>query len=110
VKFDATDHADDPFFPGPADIAWDLAAIGVEFGQQRGAAVVAEYRRSSGDRGSALRARLAWHGLAYAAFRCGYCRLAAEQAGAAEAEGFRRQGARYRTIAGRLWRAGCPRR
>lgn len=41
VKFDGTDHGDDPFFPGPGDIAWDLAGIGIEFGAAAGAAAAA---------------------------------------------------------------------
>src|SRR5262249_51886436 len=32
VKTDALDHCDDHFFPGPQDIAWDLAAFSIEFG------------------------------------------------------------------------------
>src|SRR6185312_16030317 len=104
VKFDATAHGDDPFFPGPADIAWDLAAIAAEFGAAAGAAAAAAYRRASGERARALAPRLAWHAAAYAAFRQAYCSLAAEQAGDAEAPGFRRQAARYAAIANRRGR------
>ncbi len=35
VKTDATDHGDDHFFPGPQDIAWDVAGFAVEFGLRR---------------------------------------------------------------------------
>lgn len=104
IKFDGTDHGDDPFFPGPADIAWDLAAIGVEFGPAAGAAAAAAFRRSSGETERALAPRLAWHAAAYIAFRHAYCALAAEQAGDPDAAGFRREANRYRLSASRLCR------
>lgn len=90
VKFDATDHGDDPFFPGPADIAWDLAALGVEFGRARGRAVVETYCRYSGETLRALAPRLRWHRLAYAGFRAAYCRLAATQSPASDSTRFTR--------------------
>lgn len=101
VKFDGTDHGDDPFFPGPADIAWDLAAIGIEFGPALGAAAREEYTRRSGDGGRQLEARLRWHGLAYAAFRWAYCALAAERTQGVDAAWFRAATRRYRACLGR---------
>jgi hypothetical protein len=79
VKFDGTDHGDDPFFPGPGDTAWDLAAIGVEWGAAAGAAVAAAYRRSQGGRAHTLPARIAWHRVAYCGFRAAFCGTAAGQ-------------------------------
>lgn len=90
VKFDGTDHGDDPFFPGPADIAWDLAAVGVEFGRARGRAVIAAYCQASGETLRALAPRLRWHRLAYLAFRAAYCRLAATQTSTQDSTSFAR--------------------
>lgn len=95
VKFDGTDHGDDPFFPGPADIAWDLAALSVEFGHAHGAAAVAAYRRASGETVAALVPRLRWHGLAYCLFRAAYCGLAATRVDEPDTGWFQRDGARY---------------
>ncbi len=106
VKFDGTDHGDDPFFPGPADIAWDLAAIAVEFGGARGRAVVEAYRRRSGEGAAALAPRLRWHGLAYSLFRAAYCGLAAMRTGGREAAGWAAAGARYRASASRWLGSG----
>ncbi|MGH9481440.1 MAG: hypothetical protein ACRD1L_05055 [Terriglobales bacterium] len=95
VKFDATDHGDDPFFPGPADIAWDLSALAVEFGAARGAAAAAAYRRHSGETEAALAPRLRWHGLAYALFRAAYCSFAATRVGAPDSAWFRQASRPY---------------
>jgi len=96
MKFDGTDHGDDPFFPGPADVAWDVAAMAVEFGPTLGAAVLAAYSRRSGETAAALAPRLAWHRLAYGAFRAAFCAFAATQVAPTEAVRFRRAGWRYR--------------
>lgn len=100
VKFDGTDHGDDPFFPGSADIAWDLAAIEVEFGRAPGAAVRRAYCRASGETAAALLPRLAWHRLAYAAFRSSFCRLAAAHTHAPDQQQFARLAQRYRRYLG----------
>lgn len=96
VKFDATDHADDPFFPGPCDIAWDLAAIAIEFGAARGAVVVEAYGRASGESAAQLAPRLAWHRHAYAVFRAAYASFACTQVSGAEAARFAAESRRYR--------------
>ncbi|MGH9487999.1 MAG: hypothetical protein ACRD04_10485 [Terriglobales bacterium] len=95
VKFDGTDHGDDPFFPGPADIAWDLAAVEVEFGGAHGAATLAAYCHASGEKPQRLAPRLAWHRLAYSAFRAAYCRFACEQTQAPDQARFDRLARRY---------------
>src|SRR4051812_25660653 len=77
-KVDALDHHRDHFFPGLQSPAWDLAAACVEFemptSQQH--AMMAAFEVSSGD-GHARRL-LPFYSLAYAAFRVGYTRLAAD--------------------------------
>lgn len=85
TKLDGTDHGDDHFYPGPTDVAWDLAGLLVEWGLDGAGEELAidRYERLSGDR---VRSRLAAYRLAYLAFRVGYCRLAAESlAGSEEA-------------------------
>lgn len=100
AKFDALDHGDDHFFPGPADIAWDLAGVEAEFGDTCAQAVIAAYESRSGDR--ELLARLPWYRVAYAAFRTAFAAFAQELVGSADAAGFRREYSRY---LGRLQRA-----
>jgi hypothetical protein len=79
VKVDALDHCEDHFLPGCADIAWDLAGASIEFALQtpQQEALLEAYEQASGDRGA--RPRLSFYLLAYAAFRLGYCELAAQQ-------------------------------
>ncbi|MGH9466018.1 MAG: hypothetical protein ACRD1Y_01560 [Terriglobales bacterium] len=95
VKFDGTDHCDDPFFPGPADVAWDLAAVAAEFGPACGTAVLEAYCRASGETIAQLEARLRWHQLAYTAFRAAYCHFAATQTLLDDRRRFRHAAQRY---------------
>jgi hypothetical protein len=76
LKTDAVDHADDHFYPGPADIAWDLAATVIEFDCDAcaEARLLASYALRSGDR--AIADRLGFYRAAYTAFRVGYATLA----------------------------------
>jgi hypothetical protein len=78
VKTDALDHADDHFFPGAQDVAWDLAAVEAEFVLDRAAfdALLAAFAREAGDSGIA--ARLGFYRVAYAASQLGYASMAAE--------------------------------
>ncbi len=72
LKTDALDHGDNHFYPGPCDIAWDLAGAIVEFnlhGRERDD-LIAVYERESGDRG--IHARLPFFTAAYLASRIGY--------------------------------------
>jgi hypothetical protein len=77
-KADGTDHHADHFFPGGADILWDIAGCVVEF--QLGSAerdrLFQRYCAASGDRPS--RGLLAFYEIAYLAFRLGYSTLAAQ--------------------------------
>ncbi len=74
-KVDGCTHGDDHFFPGPTDIAWDLAGVIVEWELDRTATefFISEYKRRTGDD---VRPRLAPFLLAYAIFRMGYCKMA----------------------------------
>lgn len=94
-KTDAAGHGDDHFFPGPTDIAWDLAGAIVEWELDEGARAcfLSAYRRASGD-DAAL--RLSAYILAYSVFRMGYCRMAAAALGGAERIRLERAGAHYR--------------
>lgn len=76
-KADAASHGDDHFFPGPTDIAWDLAGAMVEWNMPPSAQerFVSRYKTVSGDDPSK---RIASFVLAYTVFRCGYCLMAAE--------------------------------
>jgi hypothetical protein len=68
-KADGTEHGDDHFFPGPCDIAWDLAGAIDEWGLTDDAAghLVRRYAAVSGDR--TIGARLPFYRAAYLAFR-----------------------------------------
>jgi len=97
VKTDAVDHYDDQFFPGPQDIAWDVAAFGIECGAAR--RVAERYAELAGDRGIAD--RLPFYRAAYLAFRLGYCDTAAEALGGSEdAARFARARQRYEALIG----------
>jgi hypothetical protein len=98
LKTDAAAHGDDHFLPGPCDVAWDLAGAAAERGMDAAAeaALVAAYRRRSGDDAGG---RLpAWR-LAYVAVRTGWWRMAADALrGTAEHDGARREHARFRRL------------
>ena len=95
LKVDGASHGDDHFFPGPADIAWDLAGAITEWdlGDDAANYLVRRYAELSGDRPQ--RRLPAWL-QAYTAFRLGYCKMAAESlAGSAEEERLLRDYRRY---------------
>lgn len=99
LKTDGATHGDDHFFPGPADIAWDLAGTVVEWDLGRDAAdyLVRRYAALTGD---PVQRRLPAWLQAYAAFRMAYCKMAAESlSGTAEEERLLRDYRRYRTRA-----------
>lgn len=76
LKSDGVSHGDDHFFPGPCDIAWDLAGTIVEWDLSREATefLCEHYCRASGDD---LKPRLEPYLLAYSLFRQGFCAMAA---------------------------------
>jgi hypothetical protein len=86
LKLDAGIHGDDHFFPGPCDIAWDLAGIAVERNLSGDACafLLAKYQLASGDDASG---RMKAYEMAYATFRMAWSRMAAASVGIAEEEG-----------------------
>lgn len=75
-KTDSGSHGEDHFFPGPTDIAWDLAGAIVEWqmNEEQTAEFLKLYRRASGDDAGA---RIDGFIKAYAVFRLAYCLMAA---------------------------------
>jgi hypothetical protein len=76
LKVDASAHGDDHFFPGPTDIAWDLAGTIVEWGlnYSKSRYFLHCYRQLSNDN---VDHRLPAYLLAYSVFRMAYCKMAA---------------------------------
>ena len=83
LKLDAAIHGDDHFFPGPCDIAWDLAGVIVEWSLNSPAreSFLQRYRRVSGD--DAI-SRVDSYELAYAVIRMAWSRMAAASVGESE--------------------------
>jgi hypothetical protein len=102
LKLDGAAHGDDHFFPGPCDIAWDLAGTIVEWNLTGPEAeyFLEEYRRLSGDD---ARRRLPAYLRAYVSFRLGWCKMAAlASAGSFDEPLLWRDFERYRRYAERL--------
>jgi hypothetical protein len=98
VKVDGVTHGDDHFFPGPTDIAWDLAGAIVEWRMTPEARHVFldRYRRLSGDRPEA---RLPGYLFAYTLFRLAYTKMAASALrGSSEESRLLRDHLRYLTF------------
>ena len=76
LKTDSGSHGDDHFFPGPTDIAWDLAGTIVEWhmDEHQAKEFLDVYRAASGDD---ARGRIDGFIQAYIAFRTAYCLMAA---------------------------------
>jgi hypothetical protein len=76
LKTDSGTHGNDHFFPGPTDIAWDLAGAIVEWqmNEEQSAEFLKLYRLASGDDASA---RIDSFIKAYTVFRLAYCLMAA---------------------------------
>ena len=81
VKTDAVVHHDDHFYPGPQDIAWDLAATCVELSLDAAArrALGERFIAHGGDRDAPRRTPIVE--VAYLAFRVGYATLARDTLG-----------------------------
>jgi hypothetical protein len=102
LKLDAATHGDDHFFPGPTDIAWDLAGTIVEWNLSPDAArhFIECYRTRSGDDPSP---RLPAYILAYSIFRTAFCKMAsAAMNGIPEHPRMVREYQRYRAGTARL--------
>jgi hypothetical protein len=105
LKLDSVAHGDDHFFPGPCDIAWDLAGTIIEWKLDRPEQeyFLEEYRRASGDEASS---RLPSYMKAYVAFRFGWSKMAAfASAGSPDEPLLWRDFERYRSCAASLSQA-----
>jgi hypothetical protein len=99
LKVDSATHGDDHFFPGPTDIAWDLAGAIVEWDLAPDTArmFLDCYYRSSGDD---ARGRVSNYLIAYSIFRTAYCKMAsASMQGSEEESRLIRDYYRYRAQA-----------
>jgi hypothetical protein len=97
LKCDAIAHGDDHFFPGPTDIAWDLAGAIVEWQltKDAGAELLERYRRESSDD---VGPRISTWIQAYATFRLALTTLALDQCSCpSERHRLARDIANYRT-------------
>lgn len=104
LKTDATSHGDDHFFPGPCDIAWDLAGAAVEWNLSSEAIgyLLRKFRQCTGND---ARSRLPSFLLAYTVFRMAYCRMALTTvSGSPEEVLLHKACFRYRVYARRLLR------
>jgi hypothetical protein len=102
VKTDAISHGDDHFFPGPCDIAWDLAGASVEWQLSRDALafLIDRFRRLSGMN---VTPDLDVYMLAYSVFRLGFSKMAISRAGrSVEDKRLAAAYGRYRAEAARL--------
>ncbi|HVW27128.1 MAG TPA: hypothetical protein VHC69_17300 [Polyangiaceae bacterium] len=108
TKTDAFEHGDDHFFPGPVDIAWDLAGAVVEFelSDRRRDQLLRRYIAASGDR--SIVDRFGFYEAAYLAFRTGYADVAARLVDGDEVQGFRTLAATYGSRLRRRLEAGAP--
>lgn len=74
LKDDAVTFGDNHFFPGPCDIAWDIAGAIIEWRMASDAAdaFIAAYEQRTGDR---VRSRLLQYRIAYCAFHAAYAQM-----------------------------------
>src|SRR5438552_15244783 len=75
LKTEIASHGDDHFFPGPTDIAWDIAGAAVEWNLHPDALdfLLSQYRLLTGED---LRQRLQIFFITYAVFRLAWCIIA----------------------------------
>jgi hypothetical protein len=102
LKTDAISHGDNHFFPGPCDIAWDLAGTVVEWdlGAEATQFLLRKFRQFSG---IDVSRRIRDYMLAYCVFRLGFCKMAMSTAsGSAEESRLDLAYVRYRARAERL--------
>jgi hypothetical protein len=95
LKTDSSDHGDDHFFPGPCDVAWDIAGAISEWELDATATelLLRRYRAGSGDDAGP---RLPAYVVAYSAFRLGWAELALVSAPEPERPALERLRERYR--------------
>jgi hypothetical protein len=102
LKTDSGSHGDDHFFPGPTDIAWDLAGAIVEWrmNEQQARGFIDRYRCVTGDEPLA---RINGFIRAYAVFRAAYCLIAANaMRGSDEEARLRRAAEEYKEMAAEM--------
>jgi hypothetical protein len=75
LKTDAISHGDNHFFPGPCDIAWDLAGAAIEWDLPPAQLqyLLNRFRQNSG---IDVSSRMSIYSLAYCTFRLGLCKMA----------------------------------
>jgi hypothetical protein len=98
LKTDSGAHGDDHFFPGPTDIAWDIAGAIVEWQMDEGqmSEFLNRYCHASGDDASR---RIDGYVKAYAVFRTAYCLMAADaMSGSDEQVRLQHAAGSYKTI------------
>jgi hypothetical protein len=102
LKTDAISHGDNHFFPGPCDIAWDLAGTAIEWQLSPNALdfLLRKFRQLSGvNPFPGLRRYM----LAYSVFRLGFCKMAMSTvSGSAEERRLQSAFLYYRSQAERL--------
>lgn len=100
LKTDGAGDGADHFYPGPTDIAWDLAGAIVEWQMpdEAAAVLVSEYSAFAGDN---IASRLPDFIVAYAAFRLGLARMAALSTPPEEQRRWNGAAARYREVLAR---------
>lgn len=75
LKTDSIDHGDNHFFPGPCDIAWDVAGTAIEW-QMDGEGIRYLVRKLKQASGLDVSQQLSAYMLAYSVFRLGFCKMA----------------------------------
>jgi hypothetical protein len=108
LKLDAGIHGDNHFFPGPCDMAWDVAGAIVEWEMQGEVRerFIREYEARSGD---AITQRLAPYLLAYTVFSMGWSKMASlAMQGEYDEALLERDYRKYRALAIRLWQEQRP--
>src|SRR6202008_2379491 len=95
LKTDVADHGDDHFFPGPQNVAWDVAGVITEFcfNPAEAGAFLDEYTRASGDLD--IGRRISFYRVAYPAFRLAYSCMALNSVPSSERERFGRLADQY---------------
>jgi hypothetical protein len=98
LKVDGVSHGDDHFFPGPINIAWDLAGAIVEWDLTRDSRdfFLDQFRQCSGRK---FDNRIDSFCLAYSVFRASLCKMAIPTADHCEQERLLRHYIRYRRAA-----------
>lgn len=106
-KTDAISHGDNHFFPGPCDIAWDLAGAVVEWDLDAQATgfLLSKFRQFSG---IPISQQFQDYMLAYCIFRLGFCKMATSTvAGSREESRLEFAYLRYRAKAEQLLASGA---